>query len=125
MLIHLLKLTFIALIFSLGGYVLAVLNEKMRLKQGTIILKNVPAGRDTIDRIDSVEMELMDKKLRTGDEVKLKLISGKVIKGIIIGFSKEKGRTVFMNTKNKLKEIDFNDISKIKVISRYGKFFSS
>lgn len=124
MLIYLFKIVFIVFMFSLIGYISIVISEKMRLKQGTIILKNIPFTKDAIQRIDTIEMELMEKKLRTGDEIKLKLICGKTIKGIIVGFSKEKGKTLYMNTKDKLSEIKIKDISKIKVLSRYGKFFS-
>ncbi|MDO5708236.1 MAG: hypothetical protein Q4P31_06355 [Andreesenia angusta] len=120
----LIKITFILLVLSILGYIISVLKEKISLIQGTIVLKNIKANQDTINKIDSIEMELKNKLLRTGDEVKLKLFSGKVVKGIVIGFSEEENKTLFMNTKTKLKEVKFKDIRKVKIISKYGKFFS-
>ena len=53
----LIKITFILLVLSILGYIISVLKEKISLIQGTIVLKNIKANQDTINKIDSIEME--------------------------------------------------------------------
>ncbi|WP_442199083.1 hypothetical protein [Senegalia sp. (in: firmicutes)] len=122
MLIYFLKnISFILLAVSILGYVLVVIKEKLYLKENTILIDKKSVTSEHIKEANISEFLIGRLKIKTGDEISILLKSDKKFSGIVIG-AKENSVLLVTHSDEVLK-LSVNKIKKIKLISKYGRFF--
>ncbi len=110
------------LIVSTVGYVFVVLKEKLYLTKNIVLIEKKSVTQNHIKEVDVKEFLIGKTKLKTGDEVKIKLSSSKSFSGIIIGAKRKENSILIVTYKDRIKSLKVNTISKIKIVSKYGKF---
>ncbi|MTI69911.1 MAG: hypothetical protein FH751_06650 [Firmicutes bacterium] len=121
---HLLNYLIMFLIVALIGYMLVVIREKYFLyKRNTIIIDNKAVTDEHLKQTNIKKFTVLGVDVKSGDEVKISLLSGVKLKGILIGANKDSGNVLLLTNKNDIKKFKANRIAVIKIISKYGKFF--
>lgn len=110
-------------IVSIFGYALVVIKEKLNLKDNTIIIDKKSVTQDYIDQAEVKIFMLGKKEIRAGDEVKLTTSNNNKISGIIIGAKIEQNEILLVTYEDEVRKLEVDIIKKIKIISKYGKFF--
>lgn len=110
-------------IVSIFGYALVVIKEKLNLKDNTIIIDKKSVTQDYIDQAEVKIFMLGKKEIRAGDEVKLTTSNNNKISGIIIGAKIEQNEILLVTYGDEVRKLEVDIIKKIKIISKYGKFF--
>lgn len=105
------------------GYILVVLKEKLYLNKNTIVIDKKSVTSDHINEADITEFLIGNIRIRSGDEVSLTLSSKEKFNGIIIGGKKSDNEIILVTHKDEIKQFKVNKIRKIKIVSKYGKFF--
>ena len=119
---YVLRITVIAWIGSLTGYILIVLKEKIYLKNNMIYLDYKNVDPEQIKEVEIKHFKLGTHELMAGDEIKVKLKGAKSIKGTVLGLAKDKKTILLMGSKG-IKNLEIRAIKELKVASKYGKFF--
>lgn len=107
------------------GYILVVIKEKINLKDNTIVIDKKSVTQDYIDEAEVKVFMLGSQEIRSGDEIKLVLSSNKKIEGIVLGAKVDKNEIMLVTYKDEIKRLKVDMIKKIRVVSKYGKFFKS
>ncbi|MGO1370951.1 MAG: hypothetical protein ACTHVE_03760 [Senegalia sp. (in: firmicutes)] len=115
------NISFILLAVSILGYVLVVIKEKLYLKENTILIDKKSVTSEHIKEANISEFLIGRLKIKTGDEISILLKSDKKFSGIVIG-AKENSVLLVTHSDEVLK-LSVNKIKKIKLISKYGRFF--
>ena len=116
---------FTVFLTSVFGYILVVIKEKVYLRDNTIIIDKKSVTQDFIDMADIKTFMLGDEEFRTGDEIKLITSKNKRISGIVIGARVDENEIVLVTHKDELKKLKIDMIKKIRVVSKYGRFFKA
>lgn len=111
-------------IVSIIGYILSVLKEKLYLNKNIIYIDKKSVTKEHIENTDIKEFSIGEVKVKAGDEVKFILSQDKNITGIVIGAIKNENSIVIVTHKDKIIKFTVDKIKKIRVISKYGSFFS-
>ena len=111
------------LLVSIIGYVLVVIKEKLYLRNNTIIINKNSITQEHIDETDMKVFVLGGVELKSGDEIKFILSENKRIEGILIGAKIKENEIVVVTHTDEVKRFKVDRIKKVKVISKYGKFF--
>lgn len=111
------------LLTSIVGYILVVFKEKAYLRDNTIIIDKKSVTQDSIDEAEIKIFMLGSKELRSGDEIKLITSKNKIIEGIIIGAKIQQNEIILVTHKDELTKLKVDMIKKIKIVSKYGRFF--
>ncbi len=114
----------ISLIVSILGYVFSVLREKYYLKKNIIIIDNKNIRKSDLNGLDMNSFIYNQVYLKTGDELKI-ITENRIYKGILLGGKFNEGIIRIVTKPNNIKEIKLNEILKLKVTKKYGKFFAS
>ncbi len=112
------------LIVSLVGYSLVVLKEKFYLKNHIILLEHRGVEPDLLENIDIKHFVLGTTEIMAGDEVKIKMENSTNVKGVVLGIIKSENSIALVTKSQGVKSLKVTSIKKLKVISRYGKFFA-
>ena len=123
LLIYIQRILFILLIANILGYVLVVLKEKIYLKNNIIVIDKKTVTEDHLKEADMKEFTLDGTRVKSGDEIKVVTIAKEKIQGILIGAIKKEKAILLVTHRNQIKKFDIDNISKFKVVSKYGKFF--
>lgn len=115
---------FVLFIVSLIGYILVVLKEKVYLKNNVIVIDNKHVTEEHLEQADLKEFYLDGRRIKSGDEIKVKSKEKKNIIGTLIGAVVEEQSIMLITNKNKILKLKIEDILEFKVISKYGKFLS-
>jgi uncharacterized Zn ribbon protein len=110
---------------SLIGYILVVIKEKIYLRQNLIVIDNKSVTQEYIDETDLKEFIISGTEIRAGDEVKIILSGNKKMTGIIIGANKKENSILMVTHDDQIRRFNVDKIQKLKIISKYGKFFKS
>lgn len=111
------------LIISVLGYILVVLKEKVYLKNNIIVISKKSVTDGHLNKADMKEFILDGTRVKSGDEVKVITKGKEKFEGILIGAIKSE-RSILMVTHNdQIKKFNIDNILKLKIISKYGKFF--
>lgn len=113
---------FIVCIF---GYIFVVIKEKINLMDNTIVIDKRSVTQDYIDEAEVKTFMLGNQEIRAGDEIKLVLSSNKKIEGIVLGAKLNKNEIMLVTYKDEVKRLKVDMIKKIRIVSRYGKFFKN
>lgn len=114
----------ISLIISVAGYILVVLREKYYLNNNIIVLDNNSVTSDDFKDIDINQMSYGGIRLKTGDEVKIVTREKVMYQGTLIGGKLKDGILRMVTYSNEIKEIQMDNILKVKLVRAYGKFFT-
>ncbi len=108
---------------AIFGYILVVIQEKMNLMGNTIIISKKSVTQDFIDEAEIKIFMLGKEEIRAGDEVKLTTSSNNKVSGIIIGAKIKQNEIILVTHNDEVRKLKVDMIKKIKVISKYGRFF--
>lgn len=123
LLMYIQKLLIILLAVNIVGYILAVLKQKLYLKSNVIVIDNKSVNKKHLEEADMKEFILNGSRMKSGDEIKIITVTKNKFKGILIGAIKKKRSILMVTHNNEIKELNIANISKLKVVSKYGKFF--
>lgn len=123
MLIYIQRILFILLILNILGYVLVILKEKIYLKNNMIVINKKAVTQSHLDKTDIKEFTFDGSKVKAGDEIKVVTVSKEKFKGILIGAIRDERAILLVTYGDQIKEFKIDTISKLKIISKYGKFF--
>lgn len=118
-------LLIVLLSVSIFGYILVVVKEKIHLKDNVIVIEKDSVTQDFIDKADIRVFMLGDEELKAGDEIKLITSNNKQVAGIIIGARVKENDIILVTHKDEIKKLKVDTIKKIKVVSKYGRFFKA
>lgn len=124
MLYYIQTISIILLIGSIFGYILAILREKSYLKNNIIVIDKKSVTQEHLNETDMKEFIIDGLRLKSGDEIRVITKSKKKYNGILIGAKKRDKKIVIVTHEDEIKQFDIKDISKFKIISKYGKFFN-
>ncbi len=119
---YVLRIAGIIWIGSMTGYIYIVLREKIYLKNNMIYLDYKNVDPEQIKEVKIKHFKLGHHELMAGDEIKVKLKSSKSIKGTVLGLAKDK-KTILLMGSQGVRNLEIHAIEKLKVASKYGKFF--
>ncbi|WDV47590.1 hypothetical protein PV797_07875 [Clostridiaceae bacterium M8S5] len=111
------------LLVSVCGYALVVIKEKIYLTKNIILLEKKSVTETHLNEADIKEFMLDGDKYKTGDEVKVMFVDRKKVSGIIIGAIKKENQILIVTHDDQIKKFSIGVIKRIRVVSRYGKFF--
>lgn len=117
-------LLLILLVVSGVGYVLATLREKAYIKNNIIVIDNKNLTAEDLKEIDINEFILKGKRVRSGDELKIITLEREKLNGTLIGGNKSNKSLHMITSNDKIKKLRINKILRLKIISKYGKFFN-
>ena len=92
---------FVLFIVSLIGYILVVLKEKLYLKNNVIVIDNKHVTEEHLKQADLKEFYLDGRRIKSGDEIKVKSKEKKNIIGTLIGAVVEEQSIMLITNKNK------------------------
>lgn len=114
---------FMLFIVSVFGYIFSVIKEKIYLKNNIIVIDKKSVTQEHIEEADMKEFIFDGYKIKSGDEIKVTLKGNRKVEGILIG-AKLKDRSMLIVThKDEVKKLAIDSIKKLRIISKYGKFF--
>lgn len=108
---------------SVIGYILAVVKEKILLKNNIILIDKKSVTQSHIEETDMKEFILDGFRIKSGDELKVFLKDNKKFEGIVIGAKKKEKSILMVTYGDEVKKFSVENIAKFKIISKYGKFF--
>lgn len=111
------------LIISLSGYFFVIMREKYYLKNNIIIIDNKSVRPKDFEDIDMKQMSYKGIKLKTGDELKIKM-KNKTYKGTLIGGKFKEGVLKIITSSDEILELKVKNILDLKLTREYGKFFT-
>ncbi|WP_243136854.1 hypothetical protein [Alkaliphilus serpentinus] len=125
MLIDVLMLISITLLTTtIIGYVFTVVKERYYLKNNIIFLDHKNLQAEDLEKVDVKHFMLGSLEIMSGDEVKIKLEDSASISGIVLGVIKQKNSISIITKSHGVKNLEVSAIKKMKIISRYGRFFT-
>lgn len=120
---YILTILVIVFIISLLGYVFITLREKLYLKNNMIVIDKESITQEQLDEADIKEFYLGGTRLKSGDEIRIVTKDKKRYTGTLIGVNRDTQTLMIVNYKDIIKNFKIKNIKKIKIVSRYGKFF--
>lgn len=114
----------ILLIGSIFGYILSTLKEKSYLKNNIIIIDKKVVTEDHLNEADIKEFILDGLRVKSGDEIRVITKEKKKYNGILIGAKRKSRKIIIVTHTDEIKHFRIDDILKLKIISKYGKFFN-
>ncbi|MBM7614539.1 hypothetical protein JOC73_001051 [Alkaliphilus hydrothermalis] len=105
------------------GYFLVVIKEKFYLKNHIILIDH-EVEPDLLENIDIKHFMLGATEIMAGDEVKIKMDNLASVRGTVLGIIKQENSIALLTNTKGVTNLKVSSIRKLKVISRYGKFFA-
>ena len=110
-------------IVSCFGYFFVILKEKIYLKRNIILIDKKSIKQEDIDQADMKEFMMDGNKMKSGDEVKLITKEKRKYNGVLIGAKRTEGSIMIVTHNDEVKTFSIDNIFRLKVTSKYGKFF--
>jgi len=107
-----------------SGYVLMILKEKVNLSNNIIFLDNKDLEQEDLKNLDIKHFMLGSTEVKAGDEVKVMLENDNKLIGTVLGANKSNNTIVIITRGRYITNLNIKSIRKLKVTSRYGKFFT-
>lgn len=114
----------ILFIGSVFGYIFAILKEKLYLKNNIIVIDKKAVTQEHLEEADMKEFILDGLRVKSGDEIKVTTKEKKNYNGILIGAKKKDKKILIVTHTDEIKQFEIDNISKFKIISKYGRFFT-
>ena len=112
------------LVISILGYILSVLKEKLYLKNNIIVINKKSVTEKHLEEADMKEFILDGSRVKSGDEIRIVTRRKDKFDGILIGAIRRDRSILMVTHDDEIKKFNIDNILKLKVISRYGKFFN-
>lgn len=119
----LISISITMLVFTYTGYILTILKEKFYLNNNIILLDNKNLNHEDIKKLDIKHFMLGTTEIMAGDEVKIILENDNKLTGTVLGANKISNTIAITTRDRSVTELNIKSIRKLKVVSRYGKFF--
>lgn len=110
-------------IVSCFGYFFVILKEKIYLKRNIILIDKKSIKQEHIDEADMKEFILDGNRMKSGDEIKIITNEKRKYNGVLIGAKKTEKKIMIVTHGDEVKSFSIDNILRLKVISKYGKFF--
>lgn len=120
----LMSMLIMLLIVNIFGYIFVVLKEKFLLRNNIIVIDNKSVTQKDLDKTDTMEFFLDGSRLKTGDEIKIITRDNKSFIGILIGAITKEQSILLVTHTNKVLKFNIDNILKLKIVSKYGKFLT-
>ena len=114
----------LAFILSIIGYILVVLKEKLYLKNNIIIIEKKSVTNDHLNAADMKQFILNGTRVKSGDEIRVTTLAKDRFEGILIGAIKQEKSILMVTHSDQIKKLKIDNILKLKVISKYGRFLN-
>lgn len=124
MLYYIQIISIILLIASIFGYIFSILKEKLYLKKNIIVIDKKAVTQEHLNEADMKEFIIDGLRVKSGDEIKVTTKGKKNYNGILIGAKKKEKKIVIVTHRDEIKQFEVEDISKFKIVSKYGRFFN-
>lgn len=124
MLYYVQKILIFALVINILGYILVVLKEKLYLKNNIIVINKKSVNENHLKVADMKEFVLDGARVKSGDEIRIVTLAKDRFEGILIGAIKRERAILMVTHNDEIKKFNIDNILKLKVISKYGKFFN-
>ena len=124
MLYYIQQILIFALVISVLGYILSVLKEKLYLKNNIIVINKKSVTEKHLEEADMKEFILDGSRVKSGDEIRIVTRRKDKFDGILIGAIRRDRSILMVTHDDEIKKFNIDNILKLKVISRYGKFFN-
>lgn len=121
---HLISVSITAFVFVFGAYVLTILKEKIYLNNNVIFLDHGDLKQEDLEHLDIKHFMLGSTEIMVGDEVKIMLEDNHKVTGTVLGANKSNNTIAIITKERDVEKLSIRSIRKLKVISRYGKFFT-
>ncbi len=121
---YIINIGLILLVASIFGYIFVILKEKLYLQNNIIYIDKKVVTEKVLEETDIKEFFLDGLRVKAGDEIRVITKEKEKYIGILLG-AKKKDRSIIMVTHNdEIKDFQIENITKFKIISKYGKFFN-
>ncbi len=121
---NLMSISIIMFVLAFSGYVLAILKEKVNLNNNIVFLDNKALNLHDLEELDIKHFMLGNTEIMVGDEVRIILEDDNKLVGIVLGANKSNNIIALATKGTDVIKLDIKSIRNLKVISRYGKFFT-
>lgn len=121
---NLISISIIIFMFMVGGYILVILKEKIYLNNNIIFLEYKNLNQEDLESLDIKHFMLGSTEVMVGDEVKIMLEDDNKLVGTVLGANKSNNIIAIATKDRDITKLNIKSIRKLKVISRYGKFFT-
>lgn len=121
---NLISISITAFIFMFSAYIMTVLKEKIYLKNNVIFLDHSDLKHEDLENLDIKHFMLGSTEIMVGDEVKIMLEDDHKLTGTVLGANKTNNTIGIITKERDITKLNIKSIRKLKVISRYGKFFT-
>lgn len=111
-------------VLAVSGYILATLKEKANLNNNIVFLDNKALNPQDLEDLDVKHFMLGNIEVMVGDEVKIMLENDNKLVGVVLGANKTNNTIGLITKKTNIIKLNIKSIRNLKVISRYGKFFT-
>ena len=118
-------LLFFAVLFTVRilRNVLAVIREKIALSNNMIVIESDHISNEDLKRAEVKMFMIQGKKIHAGDQIKVITKFKDKIEGMVLGID-TKQEALILADEASVMDIQFGKIADVKLISRYGKFFT-
>ncbi|MCK9268510.1 MAG: hypothetical protein M0P14_07355 [Alkaliphilus sp.] len=120
----LISISVIMFILAFSGYILATLREKVNLSNNIVFLDNKTLESHDLEGLDIKHFMLGSTEIMVGDEVRVILENDNKLVGVVLGANKTNNTIALITGGTDVIKLNIKTIRNLKVISRYGKFFT-
>lgn len=103
--------------------IVAVIREKIALSNNMIVIENDHISNADLERAEVKIFMIQGKKIHAGDRIKVITNFKDKIEGMVLGIDTKK-EALILAADASVVDIKFGKIADVKLISRYGKFFT-
>lgn len=121
---NLISMSVIMFVLAFGGYILATLKEKVNLNNNIVFLDNKTLDSQDLEDLDIKHFMLGNTEVMVGDEVKVILENDNKLIGTVLGANRSSNTIALITKGTDIIKLNIKSIRNLKVISRYGKFFT-
>lgn len=120
----LMSISVIMFVLAFGGYILATLREKVNLSNNIVFLDNKTLESHDLEDLDIKHFMLGSTEIMVGDEIRVVLENDNKLVGVVLGANKSNNTIALITKGTDVIKLNIKTIRNLKVISRYGKFFT-
>lgn len=121
---NLISVSVIMFVLAFSGYILATLKEKVNLNNNIVFLDNKTLDSHDLEGLDIKHFMLGSIEIMVGDEVRIILENDNKLVGVVLGADKSNNTIALVTRGTDIVKLNIKSIRNLKVISRYGKFFT-
>ncbi|MFW5649037.1 MAG: hypothetical protein ACOCG5_08120 [Candidatus Alkaliphilus sp. MAG34] len=121
---NLISISIIMFVLMFSGYIFATLREKINLNNNIVYLDSKALDSDDLEGLDIKHFMLGNIEVMVGDEVRIILENDNKLVGVVLGANKSNNIIALVTKNTDIVKLNIKSIRNLKVISRYGKFFT-